>query len=159
MGIDPGIKNLGMAITRDSGELMLSTTYSVPQYHGNTNKLINSILAEADSYGCKNIHIERFVPYAGKNIAISEEILMLIGGLRYSLQDLCYSNNVVLIRAIDWKPVLCKYLYKKYKFKNPSKTFDKKFSMAAAEIIIDGKPKNDHEADAICLSHLWAVER
>lgn len=99
--------------------------------------------------------LERYVSYKGVNTAEAENILMLIGGLRQALR---YSQaslpfDVLLVRAIDWKTDLVKYLVKNKGFDNPSTSLDKKFSIAAAKCIIGNHEiKTDHEADAICLA-------
>jgi hypothetical protein len=59
-----------------------------------------------------------------------------------------------MVRAIDWKSTLCKILVRDHGFTNPGNSFNKEFSLAAAELIYGKKLKSDHEADAICLAFL-----
>lgn len=160
LGIDPGWVNLGVAVTRFQGgkwDLMGSRTF-------NPSKMVDATAticswAEDIIPTCDlplTYCIERYVSYKGVNTAEAENILMLIGGLReaigWTLRDEG-SNPPLLVRAIDWKTDLVKYLAKNRGFDNPSTSLDKKFSIAAAKCIIGNHEiKTDHEADAICLS-------
>jgi hypothetical protein len=63
-----------------------------------------------------------------------------------------------MVRAIDWKPKVCKYLVRKKGFNNPYPSFDKQFSILAANTLSGGDTKVDHEADAVCLSYLGMIE-
>lgn len=153
LGIDPGTKNIGMAVT-DNGKLIDSCVFSfedVGGRHGAVTEVLNKVI----EWSASHVNIERFVPYSGQYSKAAEEIILFIGGVDYILHKDC---NVRLYRAIEWKPMLCKYLVKKNGFSNPSKSFDKKFSMAAAQAICGVKPKTDHEADAICLSFIGRID-
>lgn len=151
LGIDPGTINIGVAISDDDGNHIWSGVLnSKEKGFLETVGAINFISRE---HGVTTVAIERFVAYKGMHSAASEEILMMIGAIRYALRDF----DIQLFRAIEWKPTLCKYLVKTKGFSNPSTRFDKKFSNAAAECITGQKVKTDHEADAICLSFMWKV--
>lgn len=152
LGIDPGTKNIGLALT-DNGKYVQSEVISftdAPSRH----QAIHDVIYIVHAWAIHRVNIERFVPYSGVYSKSAENILLFIGGIDFALSEDCH---VVLYRAIEWKPKLCKYLVKKYGFSNPSKSFDKKFSMAAAHAITGITPKTDHEADAICLSHLGRI--
>lgn len=154
LGVDPGVANIGVAITTESGELVESC---VLDFKGLTEMhLIAAEIADkANSYEVQKAYVERFVAYKGQHSSSSEDILMFIGALTYAMRWDCVTQ---LYRAIDWKPKLCKHLVKTKGFDNPSSTFDKKYSRAAATCITGQKVKTDHEADAICLSYMWKVE-
>jgi len=104
--------------------------------------------------------MERFVPYNNTFSTEAENIVMMIGGLREAIQPWAQEvastlrGRMLLVRAIDWKVSLVKLLVKHTGFDNPSTSLDKKFSIAAAKHILNGKYdfKTDHEADAICLA-------
>lgn len=149
LGIDPGSVNLGWAVVTDHGHLFAS---------GFINPSSKTLVETVDFLeeqlppsiqGC--VTIERYVAYKGVMNPASEAILMLIGGIVYAFDK--QEKEVYQLRAIDWKSNLCKYMFKKEGFKNPSKTFDKKYSMAMAEALCGAKPSTDHEADAICLAY------
>lgn len=166
VGIDPGVKNLGVAILVKNDEdfsLVFSGVFSVQKddfLKGIYEILlkINSVKDEictsptSLSYVC----IERFVPYKGMFSDIDEEILMIIGALKLALlMDKSVADPVLFMRAIDWKIKLSKMLYKKG-FRNPVKTLNKTFSSTAANFILN-KPNStetSHEADAICLAYM-----
>lgn len=155
IGIDPGSRNLGVAVTDENGKVV-HTSLLDPKLNG-FRGCINDVINIGLFYDVEKVCIERFVAYENIMSKATEDILMLIGGLKYG-----FMADVDLIpkmfRAIEWKPALCKYLVKKFKFSNPSNSFDKKYSIAAAACIIGEKPKTDHEADAICLSYMWNVK-
>jgi hypothetical protein len=152
LGIDPGTKNIGIAVT-DNGKFIQSEVIGFEDL-GGRHGAIDQVILIAQAWNVYHVNIERFVPYSGTYSKASEEIILFIGGVDYALHMDC---SVSLYRAIEWKPALCKFLVKKYGFSNPSKSFDKKFSMAAAEQICGIKPATDHEADAICLSHIRRI--
>ena len=158
LGIDPGWVNLGAAIVKHSGttwDLVKSHTFNPSKHTEFPDFLCGWIDDCLPGYMPQGACIERYVSYKGVNTAEAENILMLIGGLR---QALLYSSpvppfDVSLVRAIDWKTDLVKYLVKNRGFDNPSTSLDKKFSIAAAKCIIGNYDiKTDHEADAICLA-------
>lgn len=152
-GIDPGSRNLGFA-QLSIDELGIVRSYDVehvdPQTLGFNQTL--EFLHAVHSPISQQITIERYVAYKGVHNAASEEILMIVGGLRF-----CFSQyKIDLLRAIEWKPRVCKYLVKNRNFDNPSLKFDKIFSMAAARCIVGFEKdliKTDHVADAICLAY------
>jgi hypothetical protein len=155
LGIDPGTRNIGVAITDDDGKLLFSKVYALEDdggLQGVTEHIVELVYRRCVT----SCAIERFVAFKGIHSKASEEILMLVGYLRYALA--LAQIPVSLYRSIEWKPALCKYLVKEFKFDNPSTKFDKIFSKAAAENITKEKIKNDHLADAIGLSRMWRVE-
>lgn len=158
LGIDPGVKNIGVAITDDTGKLIFSIVTELGE--DRTNGLL-SVAAKVrylcGEYDIKTVAIERFVAFKGIHSKISEDILMLIGCLWYATRTF-NDLKVSLYRSIDWKPSLCKYLVKEIGFDNPSQKFDKQFSRAAAQAITKEKITNDHVADAIGLSRMWITK-
>lgn len=162
IGIDPGWSSCGFHVRTDSQVFAsgvyvpkeLGSFYSAKQYLinlvTNPSKEHNGIRTALKGHYVQ-ASVERFVAYKGVVSEASEDILMFIGAVTSSLQELGY--EVGLVRAIDWKPKLAKWLVRNKNFDNPSTSFDKKFSLAAAEALTGKKPKTDHEADAICLSY------
>jgi Holliday junction resolvasome RuvABC endonuclease subunit len=148
LGVDPGSRNTGVALVNSKGEL-IQTFHFDPQETGFV-KSVDEILAIAIPGSV--LTIERYVAYAGTHNAASEQILMLIGAISYAFEK--EYGVVHLVRAIDWKVALCKTLYKTQGFKNPSSSFDKKYSMAAATTLSGQIFKTDHEADAVCLAYV-----
>jgi Holliday junction resolvasome RuvABC endonuclease subunit len=168
VGIDPGWKNLGFAIVRqEEGSEEIQLVYSEAMNPsergivGTTGYLVdmlNRLLAEFTRMPEDvRVNIERYVPYNNVMTAESENITMLIGSLMMGFSD--YSGSEIrLFRAIDWKMNLVKALFKWKKFSNPSIKLDKKFSIAAAQEIVNVKEiETDHEADAICLASLGFI--
>lgn len=148
VGIDPGFTNLGFALMQDGN----TTHYRFTPRDVGVYNTVAHILEGIDPEAEKGIAVlERYVAYGGVTNSDSENILMLIGALHYGLVTAGFLD-VRLMRAIDWKINLCKHLVKTVGFSNPSLKLDKKFSLAAAEQIMGGKPKTDHEADAVCLA-------
>jgi hypothetical protein len=159
LGVDPGWVNLGAAILKhENGEwgLVESRTFN-PSKAVRFNTVFSDwvddcIPMKRPATAC----IERYVSYKGVNTAEAENILMLIGGLRERVDSSLIGPlhaYTLLVRAIDWKTDLVKYLVKNRGFDNPSMSLDKKFSIAAAKCIIGNHDiKTDHEADAICLA-------
>lgn len=158
LGIDPGWKNLGYAILKEeNGEFSL--VHSGVENPSETDAEFPSVLAAKtwSIIGSENdfTHksVERYVPYNNTFTAETENITMIIGGLREVFRP------VNLYRAIDWKTQLVKLLAKNTGFDNPSTSLDKKFSIAAARHILNNKGdfNSDHEADAICLAAFPAI--
>ena len=81
----------------------------------------------------------------------AEATTLFIGSLTFLLRS--HGITTYLVRAISWKPAVAKDLHLNRGFNNPSEKLDKKFSKAAALAITEVKSQNDHEADAVCLSH------
>ena len=148
IGVDPGSVNLGYAIISNEGKV-LGVGGMNPSLIGLT-ETVQKISSLVPDKTIPILSIERYVAYKGVMNSASEEILMLIGALVYEFER--REETVLQFRAIDWKPELCKRLYKDKGFKNPSSKFDKKFSMAACKELTGMIPSNDHEADAICLA-------
>lgn len=170
LGIDPGWKNLGIALVnrREDGKLALLTSLTLnPSEMGEypardiLSAPFHKIDNDYEKVGWLNhISIERYVSYQNVNTAEAENILMLIGMLREAgVRAHCSgftSCDILLTRAIDWKMEAVKLLFKLRGFKNPSDKLDKKFSVAAAKACLDIEPtfKTDHEADSIVLAAL-----
>jgi len=155
VGIDPGWKNLGFAITRvDKNGFIFKefTCVMDPSSFSSPTKFIEELDRVIISSGINKIHsvtIERFVAYAGVSTAETENICMLIGSLVYYFAASGYWGvEPLLVRAIDWKTQLVKLLYKQKGFDNPSPKLDKKFSIAAAKACLDMENvfKTDHES-------------
>ena len=163
IGIDPGWSSCGYAIVNEESELVCSGSY-IPKESGDITKAVNLLLTlflkeERGIFTTLTplvVNIERFVAYRGVQTSSSEEILMFIGALIYAFGNA--GETVLLTRAIDWKPKLCKWLVRNKGFNNPFPSFDKKFSLLAAETVSGKKGINDHEADAICLAYIALVE-
>lgn len=162
IGIDPGWQSCGWSFQL-LGKVVKSGHY-VPADQGSIVRAVdflteiitaNRKLNQVESVAC-DAYIERFVAYKNVLSEASEQILMFIGALQYALLDRGY--EVHMVRAIDWKPKVCKYLVRSKEFNNPYSSFDKKYSILAAQTLsgIEGKMV-DHEADAICLSYLNIV--
>jgi hypothetical protein len=155
VGIDPGWDNLGLAALDSQGELLFSSTIDC-SLHGTSYKAIPKILELLEPYSVATAGIERYVTYGqGTPVKEAEHIQHMIGGLSFAFH--LGGAHVMLLRAIDWKPELCKYLHQEQNFRNPSTRFDKKFSIASAVAITGVKPKTDHEADAIGIGYLTSV--
>lgn len=155
LGIDPGVVNTGWALRTGDSKASAGGVF-------NPSKSVSIIHAADDLYDLVKssrpsdlpigvLAIERFVAYKGILTADSEKVLMLIGSLLHKFHS--HGTRFVTCRAIDWKPAVCKELYKTKDFRNPSEKLDKKFSVAAAAAVLDRPFKTtDHEADAVCLS-------
>ncbi len=156
LGIDPGIVNTGWCLRSPNSKSSAGGVF-------NPSKSTSLVHAADDLYKLvydsrptdapiSVLAIERFVAYKGVMTADSEKVLMLIGSLLHKFHS-C-GTRFVTCRAIDWKPVVSKDLYKTKDFRNPSDKLDKKFSIAAAGAILGREFKTtDHEADAVCLSY------
>lgn len=164
IGIDPGWKNLGLAVLRQeqdedrkvslihSAVMNPSSFKSITLFIDALDKVITPLTTNLSG-----VTIERFVAYNTIHTAESESINMLIGAMCYYFGSASTWNvEPNLVRAIDWKTALVKQLFKKKGFENPSDTLDKKFSIAAAKCCLDHEIqfKTDHEADGVCLSAL-----
>ena len=154
IGIDPGWASTGIAKYDSEAKSWVFGNF-VPRDEGITSFIFsqfNGITKEQAS----QVVIERFVAYKGIHSDASENILMLIGAILFRFEK--DEVPVNMFRAVEWKPALCKWLVKNKGFQNPSSSFDKKFSIAAAKCIVgdeEGIGKiTDHEADAICLAFL-----
>lgn len=154
IGIDPGWKNLGLAVVDDNGDLR--TKVMAPFKYATLSDVVEDIISfvalpTSGSYDA-HLTIERYVAYAGVHNADSEYILMTMGAIVAEFQR--REIQVAQVRAIEWKPFLCKRLFKEIGFRNPSKTFDKVYSLAAANALASQFKGTDHEADAICLAYV-----
>lgn len=162
IGIDPGVASFGIAVEH-SGELVYSEYWS-PRDFGSIKNFVELMIVDMYrddpiflSNALGEVTIERFVAYKGIHSDASEKILMLIGALNYKFDTLT-GVAPTMVRAIDWKPKVCKYLVRTKGFNNPYPSFDKKFSMLAAEALSGEKIENDHIADAVCLSYLGRID-
>lgn len=177
LGIDPGVKNLGYSlcipISKVTGEEIdirlgpeksniLNWTGKVwvgeantlcPDRASNVMWMIRDLICP-DAYEPISVSVERFVSYAGCTPSITEQVLEIIGMIKYS--SWIQGITPIAFRALDWKTELVTILNKEFGFNNPSEkgTLDKKFSMAAAKFLSTnpGTISNDHEADAVCLA-------
>lgn len=159
LGIDPGWASFGISV--ENGGKVHAKMSCIPRDHGGDIVGFMTYLSlwlyeEAKVRNVTDVYLERFVAYKGIHSDASENILMLIGALNYHFAD--DGANVHMVRAIDWKPTICKYLVRTKNFNNPYPSFDKQFSVLAATELSDIPTKIDHEADAICLSYLKVVE-
>lgn len=161
IGIDPGTTNLGIAVVGEEGNLkgqtLTTKVFNSKKYKDRVSAIFDigmfcSDQAATAGEQVKGVRIERYVPYAGTFSSDAEGIVLLIGGLEHMFFSR-FSETPLLLRAIEWKPRLCKDLVLKKNFSNPSTKFDKKFSKAAATCITGREFKTDHEADAVCLAY------
>jgi Holliday junction resolvasome RuvABC endonuclease subunit len=160
LGIDPGWKNLGIAIVKQDEEGRLSVLKSGVLNPSETEAEYGSRWAfnrELDTWigdtKIELVGIERYVSYQGIDTSESENILLTIGLLGLYSHGLT-GGSPFLYRAFDWKKELCQYLVKEKGFTNPSTSFDKKYSIAAAKACLDYSYmfKTDHEADSIAIA-------
>lgn len=170
LGIDPGEKNLGLAIVKEDENgisLVHSETLNPSSYGSNWNCVVhiqqivaNHVPGYHDNYSLHSVNIERFVSYKDKLTTTAENILMLIGAIECTICNWRTETPPILYRAIDWKQDLVKLLVKNKGFDNPSTSLDKKFSIAAAHACLDikGEFNNDHEGDAICLASIGLLK-
>lgn len=151
LGIDPGWESTGVAITSSTGELLHKEFFKPSDLglKGSIQHLSDICIDHEFSFGV----IERYVPYQNVFSSSAERILHFIGALNLFVEtDL--NAKFWCPRAIDWKPLICKYLVKAKGFDNPYQSFDKDYSILAAETLSGQKFETDHEADAVCLSYL-----
>ena len=165
LGVDPGWQSFGVAITID-GKLEYAKNF-IPANSKTPHEFISNVfvpdvtgaIGASGLKGIEHLYIERFVAYAGIHSNASEDILMNIGAFCYAIKQLTYQCEVNLVRAIDWKQNLCKYLVRSKQFSNPYPSFDKKYSILAAQTVSGRSDiSTNHEADAICLSYLREVD-
>lgn len=157
LGIDPGWASFGIASQKE-GKSLGKNSYE-PRSFGSITRFIWALEKEKtwSIHDVSQVFLERFVVYAGVHSSASEDINLLIGALIYYFEH--QGVPVTLVRAIEWKPAICKHLVRNHNFDNPYPRFDKKFSILAAQTLTgDTTIKSDHEADAICLSYLDKVK-
>jgi len=146
LGIDPGIRNIGLALTE--GNHIVKT--KAADLRGLTLKQALDLVREFAGEDIESCAIERFVAYRDLATADQERLNLLIGsivGWLYERERI----EVSLVRAVDWKTSLSHKYYKEG-FRNPSTSFDKKFDLALCKFVFGEEPKTDHEADAALLS-------
>lgn len=171
VGIDPGKKNTGVALIGYADKqltFLSSQLFDIGEEDFDEDiYALYTFIAEAGEEKYSNGYeivpvIERFVPYKGVLSKNDEDILIRIGAIKLMLllTPDYMKKSMALVRAIDWKVSLNKFLYKKG-FRNPSATLDKRFSTAAAKHILSSieteeseKKRTDHEDDAVCLAYL-----
>jgi hypothetical protein len=175
IGIDPGWKNLGLAVVEKGekpfkikviGSMVLNPSVGDLTFIEDLPIIINTLLKDTLLYEVGYLAIERYVPYNNVFSAETENITMLIGMLRTKLfhSNECCENGVKaqMVRAIDWKITLAQWGAKYCGFDNPSSGgLDKGYSKAMARFLTENKYdiKTDHEADAICLAALPFVDQ
>ena len=154
-GIDPGWQSLGFSVEKNG--VGNKFRFLVPSSFSSYTSLLDELVALSQNELPSFIFMERFVPYNNVLSGAGEETLMLIGAVRLWAEG--NKIPVHMFRAIEWKSWLCKWLVRNRNFSNPSTSFDKKFSIAAAKCLLDqlepGSRITDHEADAICLSNMY----
>ncbi len=170
IGIDPGWASCGYSVTLD-GKVLVKGNFVPRDEVGPAEVLVGAVerLTSLVEDGLKLVHeddslksifkmyIERFVAYKGVQSEVNEAILMFIGAVIHKFES--GGAVVVPVRAIDWKPKVCKYLVRTQNFNNPYPSFDKKYSILAASALSGLQFKTDHEADAVCLSYLEIIDR
>lgn len=154
LGVDPGWTNLGWCLIDESKVVASGTMRPKDNGHGLTALTLMDHIRSLgeDPANIRGLCLERFVYYEGKHNPDSENILMVTG--EFTAVASAMKVPFRLFRAIDWKTAIIKHLWIKSAFKNPSQSFDKKFSMAAAKCSLGMTFKVDHEADAGCLAYL-----
>lgn len=169
IGIDPGWASFGLATVDENGcyragfsdEPRRLGTYDFLDEMWDKAHHFSIPGTEIDTwktdlkYKITDAYIERYVSYGGVTTD-PEMILMFIGALKYFLED--RGVNVHMVRAIDWKPKVCKYLVRTKGFNNPFPSFDKKYSVLAAQELSGITCGVNHEADAICLAYLKRID-
>lgn len=159
LGIDPGWKNLGLAIVEEVEKpfRVKVNSSAVLDVSSGTEGWVDKIGELDDSID--SVCIERYVPYAGIREAESENINMTIGMIRMKFFLSSGKPPVYMYRAFDWKVKIIQILSKYSNFENPSSQLDKKFSLYAAKFITENENKiTTHEADAICIAALPIFE-
>lgn len=177
IGIDPGWKNLGFAIVARSetpGKVKVIATKVFDPSMGSLifvealPKMSLSLVEKAglciSNCEIKHLVIERYAAYNNVMTAESENIGMLIGGIRSKFFSACDGMEALdakLYRAIDWKIKLVQLANKRFGYENPSDKLDKKFSMSMAIFLMEEnyELRTDHEADAICLASIPFLEQ
>jgi len=167
IGIDPGWASIGYAVIDEDGSLR-NEYAEIPRNYGTPYKFIEKMWMDLHTMPIPgnrdpstyvhftDVYLERYVTYGGVQTD-PENILMIIGALQYFFES--HGIEVHMVRAIDWKPKVCKYLVRtKDKFHNPYTSFDKNFSLLAAREISGFEVKSDHTADAICLGYLKRID-
>ena len=158
VGIDPGWSNLGLAVLDKDDKVVLHINMK-PSSHGNIAGATQAVKDKLAPFIGKidSVAVEKYVVY-GRGVPSKAAIdtTMMVGALCYMFHTI--GLEAQLYKAIDWKKAVCKDLFKNKGFKNPSSSFDKKYSMAAATCICGIKFPTDHEADAACLAFLSGVK-
>lgn len=148
-GIDAGWTAYGICVLDSDRKVVWHRAMNPSQY--GFSKTLDEL--PLDLYPPSVITLERYVAYSGRMSKYSEHILMMIG----ATVDRTRGVPQFFFRAIDWKNLLVRKLFKESDFKNPSTKLDKKFSLAAAEHLVGVRFKTDHEADAACLAYIGSL--
>lgn len=168
LGIDPGWANLGAASVLAVSPFRFKILHA-KTYNPSGGKFPEQVILDAkddlvkslpdslwDTDEIADISIERYVSYGNVRSTHTEEILMVIGMLKFALWEHFNFGYPVMLKAIDWKTKLCQALVQHTGFDNPSKKglLDKEFSVAAAKHLTINNDiiSDDHQADAICLA-------
>lgn len=153
LGVDPGWTNLAYAWL-DVNDNLITGCIAPNELPKGTlaPMLIEDALEPEDSDTLNMMAMERFVYYKGVHNPNSEQILMVTGQIQMWASS--WSATPVMFRAFDWKDRLLRHMAKRG-FKNPSKSLDKVFSLAAARFLFPEYDfKTDHEADAACMAYI-----
>lgn len=168
LGMDPGWKNFGIALleqTEDKKVKVVKTEvlhpYQCDTHWGISELIYNFLLLDGNDppFWPDVVGIERFVSYNNVDSAETENILMTIGAAAGYLQRRT-KKDPYMYRAFEWKVNLNKFLVKEKGFSNPSTSFNKVFSLAAAKACIDFEYdfKTDHEGDACAIAYHTLVQ-
>ena len=161
LGVDPGPVNTGWALL--GPDSFLACGVFDPRATGDVIMAAEELWMGIQSHlpdgkvAIVGAAMERYVSYKGVLTSNAEDTCLFIGSLTYLLRS--RGINTTLVRAISWKPRVCKKLHLTNGYDNPSTKLDKKFSNSAACNILGvteykKRPfKTDHEADAICLAY------
>ena len=155
IGIDPGWANLGIGILDSDGSFLASHHIDLKHAESFLDAVsdVEKVLAPYPAEAVSAVVIERYVLFGGGTPNKDAEFITMVGGglaWRFASQGV----PVAMRRSIEWKPLVCKLLYRDIGFKNPSTSFDKRYSKAAARAITQQSCKTDHEAEAICMAYL-----
>ena len=156
LGVDPGWTNLGWCLMKDDKPVIHGTLCPKSIGLGKTAHHLFDLLIKSgiNPKLISMVCVERFVYFKGVHNPDSENILMVIGEFNCMCSSDEYKIPMKMFRSIEWKTALSKHLWLKCAFKNPSDSFDKEYSIAAAKCATGVLFKTDHEADAGCLSYL-----
>lgn len=143
LGVDPGWKKLGWAKLGDTIESGTLDPSSLPP-----GSVGAEIFGEDIPGG---LCMERYVYYGKGQNPDSERILLVTGQVQAAAFDA--GTPFWMFKAIEWKKAVVKFLRTKGEV-NPYDSLDKRFSLWAAETLLDHSFQTDHEADAACLAWL-----
>ena len=154
IGIDPGWKNLGLAVVTPTekgkvkvlGSLTLNPSLGDLAFVESLPIIINTLIPSTLDYDIQHLVIERYAPYNNVHSSESENITMLIGMIRSKLysQNACVEQGLSakLYRAIDWKVKMAQVNSRLYGFSNKSTCLDKNYSLQMAHFITENPNPN-----------------